>query len=301
MKIAFVGASGYGNVGDDSYPCVFRDHLPDCDLLFYNSDLPGSLPEDIDMLVIGGGGVLHNVGAGSDDAESPHFCCMKFYMDAAIKRGIPWGFTSCGFQFGVNGDAAYAEALKPWIPYLRQACFITLRSPGCVRIAHEISGRSDAACFPDAAYLYQPVTTSAVEPENIVTIIPAGLVNPKNALINHYHRLFDSIRQPVVWLSMGAMVDDGWMLEEVATRFPEARIMANPGPLEAYKQIAASRLVITGRYHGMVFARTSSVPFLTPIDNPHKIRSEDLSLKMSSASGHIDTLRRFMPGAVGGG
>ena len=29
MKIAFVGASGYGNVGDDTYPLVFREHLPD--------------------------------------------------------------------------------------------------------------------------------------------------------------------------------------------------------------------------------------------------------------------------------
>ena len=123
----------------------------------------------------------------------------------------------------------------------------------------------------------------------------AGLVNPKNALINHYHRLFDSIRQPVTWLSMGAQVDDGWMLDEVALRFPRAQIIAGPGPAEAVKQIAASRLVITGRYHGMVFARTSGVPFLTPIDNPHKIRSEDLSLDMSSAIGHIETLRRFMP------
>jgi hypothetical protein len=30
--------------------------------------------------------------------------------------------------------------LKPWVPYLKQAAFITLRSPNCVRIAQEISG-----------------------------------------------------------------------------------------------------------------------------------------------------------------
>jgi Polysaccharide pyruvyl transferase len=295
MKIAFVGASGYGNVGDDTYPLVFKQQLTGCELVFYNSDLPPSLPDDIDMLVIGGGGVLHNVGAEPDNAESPHFCCMKFYMDAAIERGIPWGFISCGFQFHVNRDAAYAEALKPWVPYLRRARFITLRSPACVRIAGEISGRSDAVFFPDAAYLYKPEVSSAVEPRNVVTIIPAGLVNPKNALINHYHRLFDSIHQSVTWMSMGAQVDDGWMLEEAALRFPQAQIIAAPGPSDAFQQIAASRLVITGRYHGLVFARTLGVPFLTAIDNPHKIRSEDFSADMSSAIGHINTLRRFLP------
>ena len=295
MKIAFVGASGYGNVGDDTYPLVFRRQLPGSDLVFFNSDLPASLPEDIAVLLIGGGGVLHNVGADPEDAESPHFRCMKFYMDAAITRGIPWGFASCGFQFQVNRDAAYAEALKPWVPYLQQAHFITLRSPACVRIAREISGRNDAVCFPDAAYLYRPADGGEVERQNVVTIIPAGLVNPRNALINHYHRLFDAIRQPVVWLSMGAQVDDGWMLEEAARRFPQAQIIANPGPLEAFTQISASRLVITGRYHGMVFARTSGVPFLTPIDNPHKIRSEDFSPDMSAAIGHIETLKRFLP------
>ncbi|MDB6003028.1 MAG: hypothetical protein JWR15_15 [Prosthecobacter sp.] len=296
MKIAFVGASGYGNVGDDTYPLVFAQQLWEHEVLSYNSDLPDSLPEDLGMVVIGGGGVLHNVGAEPEGGESPHFGRMRFYMNAAMERGIPWGFLSCGFQFQVQRDAAYAQALRPWVPYLQQASFITLRSRECVRIACEISGRADAVYFPDAAYLYHPGGAITDRVPDRVTLVPAGLVNPRNALINHYLRQFAASGTPVAWLGMGAPVDDGWMLEEAAQRFPESTIIAAGDPGTAFREIAASRLVITGRYHGMIFARTSRVPFITPVDVPYKMRHEDYAVPRTSAAGHFDVLRRFVGG-----
>lgn len=294
MKIAFVGASGYGNAGDDTYPLVFAQQLPGHELVFYNSDLPPCLPDDLNMIVIGGGGVLHNAGADPEEGESPHFKCMRFYMQAAIERGIPWGFLSCGFQFEVQRDAAYARSLKPWVPYLQNASFITLRSRECVRIACEISGRTDAAFFPDAAYLYHPASLEQVPPAGGITIVPAGLVNPRNTLINHYLRQFAASGAPVSWLRMGALVDDGWMLEEAAQRFPEAKIISKPEPETAFRCIASSRFVITGRYHGMIFARTSRVPFITPTDVPYKLRHEDYETPAASAIGHFELLRRFI-------
>ena len=294
MKIAFVGASGYGNVGDDTYPLVFARQLPEHEVLCYNSDLPTSLPDDLGMIVIGGGGVLHNVGADPEEGESPHFRCMQHYMDAAIKRGIPWGFLSCGFQFQVHRDAAYSQALRPWLPYLQQASFITLRSRECVRIAEEISGRTDGMFFPDAAYLYCPMGEMQNGVQRGVTLVPAGLVNPRNALINHYLRQFAASDTPVSWLSMGAQVDDGWMLEEAAQRFPKSTIIVPADPEAAFRHIATAGLVITGRYHGMVFARTSRVPFITPVDVPYKLRHEDYSAATASAEGHFEVLRRFI-------
>jgi hypothetical protein len=292
MKIAFVGASGYGNVGDDTYPLVCAKQMPEHELVFYNSDLPARLPDDLGMLVIGGGGVLHNVGAEPEDAESPHFCCLKFYMDAAIQRGIPWGFLSCGFQFQVHREAAYAASLQPWVPYLQQASFITLRSRECVRIAGEISGRADVPFFPDAAYLFHPSGEITHPAPDRVTIVPAGLVNPRNALINHYLRQFAASETPVSWLRMGAQDDDGWMLEEAAQRFPASTIISSADPGTAFQHIATSRLVITGRYHGMIFARTSRVPFITPVEVPYKLRQEDYAAPVASASGHFEVLRR---------
>lgn len=292
MKIAFVGASGYGNVGDDTYPLVFGAHLHGHELVFHNSDLPDRLAGDIALLVIGGGGLLHNVGAKPADAPSPHFECMRFYMDAAIARGIPWGFISCGFQFHAHREADYASDLKPWAPYLRRADFITLRSPACARIARELSGRGDVSWFPDAGYLWSPAHPPE---ENVITIIPAGAVNATDPLIDCYARLFDSIQQPVTWLSMGAPRDDGPILEKVARRLPHHRIIEGSEPGTAFARIASSRLVITGRYHGLIFARTARVPFLTPTGNPHKIRNEDLARTPADAIGHIETLRRCLP------
>ncbi|MDI1313484.1 polysaccharide pyruvyl transferase family protein [Prosthecobacter sp.] len=296
MKIAFVGASGYGNVGDDTYPLVFAQELPAHELVIYNSDLPAALPEDLDMLVMGGGGIVYNHGkAGAEEIESPHFRCMKFYMDAAIQRGIPWGFLSCGFQFQNNCEADDAATLQPWAYYLKQAHFITLRSPRCVLIAQELSGREDVVFAPDAAYLYQPEIATPLEDVRSITLVPAGLVNARNMLMNHYLRQFAASGVAVTWLGMGAAVDDHALLSEAAERFPQAQIVAGAGPQVAFETIARSRLVITGRYHGMIFARVSRVPFITPVDVPYKIRMENLDETTGAATTHFEVLRRFMP------
>ena len=295
MKIAFVGASGYGNVGDDTYPLVFAQQLSGHELVFYNSDLPSSLPEDIELLVLGGGGILYNnPKEGPEEAESPHFRCMKFYMDAAIERGIPWGISSCGFQFRSKREDAYAIALKPWVPYLKQAKFITLRSPNCVRIARELGERDDVSFFPDAAYLFRPDVEPMGEAPREVSIVPAGFVNPRNDLIRNYLRQFASSEVPITWLGMGAPVDDDRHLADAAELFPRSRIIANAGPQAAFAQIARSRFVITGRYHGLVFARIHRVPFITSVHTPYKIMNEDLDADIAGAAGHFDVLRRFI-------
>lgn len=296
MKIAFVGASGYGNVGDDTYPLVFTQQLPEHELVIYNSDLPKSLPEDLDMLVMGGGGIVYNHGKESDEAmESPHFRCMKFYMDEAIQRRIPWGFISCGFQFQFNGEENDLSRLRPWAPYLQQAHFVTLRSPRCVCIAQELSGREDVVFAPDAAYLYRPEIATSVDDMRSITLVPAGLVNARNALINHYLGQFAASGMSVTWLGMGAPADDHELLTEAAKRLPQSQIIASPGPQVAFETIARSRFVITGRYHGMVFARTSRVPFITPVDAPYKIRMENLEESISAAATHFEVLRRYLP------
>jgi len=296
MKIAFVGASGYGNVGDDTYPLVFAQQLPEHELVIYNSDLPASLPEDLDMLVMGGGGIVYNNPQEGEPAmESPLFRCMKFYMDAAIERRIPWGFLSCGLQFQSKREAEYAAALQPWVPYLQQAHFITLRSPRCVCIAQEISGRDDVVFAPDAAYLYRPEAGTCMEPLKTVTLVPAGFINARNALMNHYLRQFAASGMSVTWLGMGAQVDDHALLTEAAELFPQAQVIAAPGPQVAFATIARSHLVITGRYHGMVFARANGVPFITPVDIPYKIRVEKLDGNVDAAAAHFEVLRRFIP------
>jgi polysaccharide pyruvyl transferase WcaK-like protein len=216
-------------------------------------------------------------------------------MDWAMARGIPWGFLSCGFQFDIGVDSSRLESLKPWIPYLQQAHFVTVRSPVCLRIVEELSGRGDGRFFPDAAYLYRP-TAGPITADGLktVVIVPAARVNAEDRLIRHFIRLFESVGHRVVWLGMGAKPDDQPLLDAVARMQPGVFAISCRSPVEAHGHIARSQFVITGRYHGMVFARSCGIPFFVPEHTQHKIRHEDLTVDPAGAIGHIETLQAVL-------
>ncbi|MFZ4763763.1 MAG: polysaccharide pyruvyl transferase family protein [Roseimicrobium sp.] len=295
MKLAFVGASGYGNTGDDTYPLVLQQHLAEHELLFYNSDLPASLPEDLSAVIIGCGGLIHNAGSTPLSAPSHHVQCLSHYLKWAKERGIPWGFVSCGVQIRPEHEGVVSEVLAPWIPWLKGAKFITMRSPDCVHVIEALTGRSDVRFFPDLGYLFRPsVPPSAPEP--VATFIIGGAVNPRDMFCKHLFKLFGSVHHRIVWLSMGAGVDDDGYIADVHRAYPAHGVIASPTPEEAYRQVAASRFVVTGRYHGMVFARSRGVPFFVPEDSPWKIRRENFDADMLAASGHIKALCEALEG-----
>jgi len=294
MKIAFVGASGYGNVGDDTYPLVFQQQLPGHELIFYNSDLPPELPSDVKLVVLGGGGILYNSRMERETDESPHFCCMRFYMDWAIAHGIPFGVLSCGFQFALGQSPSHTVALTPWVPYLKQALFLTLRSPKCARVARDLTGREDCHFFPDAAYLLPPPPIHPPSGRKTLVIVPAGVVNSTDPLISHFIRLFDPAHYDQVWLNMGALTDVTWHFAEARRMHPNARFIENPTPQEAIEWIARATFVISGRYHGLIFARTCGVPYFVPTDAPHKILSEKFNADPATAAGHFAVIREAL-------
>lgn len=294
MKIAFVGASGYGNVGDNTYPVVFSQYLPQHELIFFNSDLPPRMPSGLGLLVLGGGGILYNNPDGPDLSEpSPHFCQMRFYMEWAMSRKVPWGITSCGFQFRRGTEERIAEVLHPWVPYLQKARFITLRSPNCVRIAQELGGREDVQFYPDAGYLLRHSgAETPVTPRNVLTIVMAGQACPGDIFTERMIRFCKSMQYEIAWMSMGAPVDDDYNLGVIRRDHPGETIIEQPTPEQALRQIASSRMVITGRFHGMVFARASGVPFHFPEDVPYKLLQEDFGTPAEAAFGHIRVLKQ---------
>lgn len=293
MKLAFIGASGYGNIGDDTYPLVLREHLAEHELIFHNSDLPRSLPDDLDAVILGGGGLIYNSGATPASAETHHFQCMRFYMDWAKKRKIPWGFLSCGVQLRPEDEGMVQEVLAPWIPWLREARFICLRSPACVEVVKQLTGRSDIHFFPDLAYLFRPAI-AAPSDTTMITYVIGGVINPRDPFCKHLLRHFKAVDARIVWLSMGAGVDDDGYIADARRAYPETGVIAKPTPEEAYQQIAASRFVVTGRYHGMVFARTAGVPFFVPQAAQWKVRRENFDADMREAEGHLRTLREAL-------
>ena len=160
-----------------------------------------------------------------------------------------------------------------------------------------MTGRQEGLAFyPDAAYLFHPPAsvTRAADDRPMLTIVPAGFINPRNGHTQHMVRLARSMNYEVVWMNMGAAVDDDSHLDNAQLLEPTVRLIRNPHPDTAFAQIGASRLVLTGRYHGMIFARTQGIPFYVPEDSPYKIRLEDLQADPANARGHVETLQAVM-------
>jgi hypothetical protein len=186
------------------------------------------------------------------------------------------------------------RALTPWASYLKQALFLTLRSPTCAHVAAELTGRGDCHFFPDAAYLLRPSGATSMPERKTLVIVPAGAVNARDPFIKHFIKLFDPRDCDQVWLSMGAMVDDAPLLADTRRAYPHAKVIEQPTPQEAIEWIARAQFVMSGRYHGLIFARNSCVPYYVPQDSPYKIVSEDLSADPVRAAGHFEVLRSAM-------
>lgn len=292
MKIAFAGASGYGNIGDDTYPLVYSSLLPEHELSFYNSDLPKSIDSSVGLLVMGGGGILHNAGNRDKNGKPHHVKCMQFYMDWAIANRVIWGFHSCGFQFLGDEETRFQEAFSHWKPYFERADFLIMRSPRCAQMCAELSGRKDVQFIPDLAYLFSPQVISHQGLKTLV-IVPAGCVNPRDDFTRHLIRLFAASHHRVIWLSMGAHRDDDSVMLEARQSFPEAEFVVPNSPTEAYECIATASFVYSGRYHGMIYARTAGVPFLVPQVAPYKIVQESFETPLARAFEHQAVLAEY--------
>jgi len=245
---------------------------------------------EADLYIIGGGGVLYNNGETPDE-RSPHFAKITAYLDHAIANGIPYGFSSCGFQFKCGFTVQEKVAsLKLWTPYLQGCSFATFRSESCLRYFHEVSGRKDGAVFPDLGYMMQVQAT----PKNQITYIPAVAVNLSNPLLLQMTDLFGSQGYEIVCLRMGAMVDDEQHLRAVREIRPEWRVADREDIFGCAKIIAESRLVISGRYHGCVFAKANGVPFYRPRSAPYKNQAENWNQQLDDAIGHTAVIGNFL-------
>ncbi len=290
MKIAFVGASGYGNVGDDTYPILWKRFLPRLDTRFFNSNHPTTgLDSDTALVVFGGGGLMwHREG----DA---HFEYMSYYVDQAEKLGIPFGMISCDFQF----DRAEADdesfiidpVVEKWLPLLRRSSFIRLRSKHSVDIlaGHDIS----ASYAPDLAYLFRPV--DILKSTDTITVVPAGRVSANTSEVEKDIRAAQA-KWPdarLLFLNMGGPIGDD-KTREFSEKYPAATTVLSDraDPVKALDIIGRSHRVLSGRYHGMVFARNCGTPCKTYAGAPYKIDVELAVIESGDAWQNVLTLRQ---------
>lgn len=288
-RVALIGAWGYGNVGDDAYPIVWRHYLPDVEFILYNSDKPAAPPE-ADLYLFGGGGIIFDNG-------SAHFEYMSRYSDWAAEKGIPVGFSSVGVQARINLDDRtdwyVEEALARWPAVLGKAEFVTVRDP--MTQAALVARGVSSDCFPDICHIIPGLESAA---DHFLTVIPGPGVS--TTFPDFLAALDEKIREhpetPLIVMTTGAAEHD-FLVDDLGRRYPVmATFKAEHTTVElALTVIKHSRFVFTGRYHGMVFSRAASRPFWrSGVMYPYKMLAEDLSVPLREAFGHVRRVAEFL-------
>ena len=302
-KVLIVGASGYGNVGDDSYRCMFQRHFAArYDLEFHNSDLPQQFPA-CDAVVLGGGGLLY--------AFHDHFKKMVWYLKHARKREIPYAMVSVGYQFKPLGSGQWIKKpVEKWGKYVRDAQLVTVRSKSDLQFTRHLGKEEHAFYYPDLCYGIAELVRGDLDkdPERQICVIPgAGLfhsmdkVSPAVWVQQNYtlalQRLLEQLGYKGMQLvRMGAGSADNAKIRLVRKMFGDEEMptYGSGDPRECLKKIASAEVVISGRFHGMVFARSAGVPVITMPAAPYKIWTEDVNLDVGAYKGHIEKMGEFL-------
>lgn len=292
-KILFAGASGFGNIGDDSYKTILSENLPEHECLF-DSPYPDTRAVDwCDMVVIGGGGLIYN-------NQTQHFEYMRTYLDTALAQGKPFAFLSCGVQPKeldgnfVDREQA-ASQIACWKPYLDNAKFVSVRSEACVEILSAVTVNKNLFYYPDLAYISQPAKSLLTLPKSYLVIpTPSGA---KTKEFEAKWAEFVRSHKPVYVLAFSR--DDEMVVDRLAHSVDNrGNLMTRKRftPAEAVAMLSTAEQVLTSRYHGFVLGRAAglSVDQITVADRRYKSRVEDEKLDPQKAINHIELLKKTL-------
>lgn len=273
-NILFGTASGYGNLGDDAYKHLFSEYLGEKYTLHFDSPYPDLRNgEQMDAVVIGGGGLIYNNSTG-------HFEYMRQYMDLAVSKKLPLFFLSCGVQI-VNYKKEMAKEqileltktqLKPWVKYLQYAKVITVRSEQDADIIKYIAPNANVFYIPDLVYLIKPAKYHLTQPKSVVFVLTRSSVNHP-MFKAYWHKYTTTHKDKRYCIAMAA--DDYDVNEKYAQQIdPRGNYAMRKylTPAEASRILSDADIVVTGRYHGKIMSLASGKPEnkILSIDNRYK-------------------------------
>ena len=285
MKILFVGASGYGNLGDDAYKEIFSNRLKKHKIIFDSPYPDLQLVNWCDVLVVGGGGLIY-------DNDSAHFEYMQMYMDRAISLNKPICFISCGVQVKIQDNNLITEPLSVWKPYLDYAKVISVRSYKDRELLQNIT-TNKIYVYPDLCYLIKPVKYHLTLPNSVVFVLTKAA--DKNNIISDLYKKYKNNKIYTVLMSN----DD----KDITYEFTNSLLVHdhlinrdNLTPREAARIFADAKTVISSRYHSLVFSKAVGCKDIIHIDKRYKSLYETKWTKgeLSLAIKHIDLLRRVL-------
>ena len=264
-KILIVGASGYGNLGDDGYKYLFDKYLSKEFEVYFNSPYPDlKLVDECDYLVVGGGGLIYS------NPKTAHFQYMQLYMDRAIQQGKPFSFISCGVQptkvtVKQNHTIMIQEIAKEiaqWKPYIKNADIITVRSLTDKKVILALEPNARVKCAPDLCYLLKPVDYHLTASNSAIFILTKVSKRLNRKLFDMYWTTLAKKYNDNRYVVAFARDDEditAWMSQEINPN-GNAGQRINVTPTEAVSILKDAKEVVTARYHGRVFARCAGVP-----------------------------------------
>lgn len=312
-KVLTISCYGYGNIGDNMYSEVFANFLNECEIVKIsdhgvfvdsNKKFHKKIPEtdyNFDYLIIGGGGILTSKKLRDSSV-------LNYYIKLAMQNNRPIYIISCGVQGKLDN---FENDFSMWKPVFDYASLITVRSPNDKNYIDSITDPRKVFYFRDLGYLYPRIANirKYTNNEKILTLIVAGPVHDKNKEIVDIIKNYDKI----IIMNMGAITDDENNKRMLNMNFPGAKntvkyygsgrakefnnnietqvnqtqmeemlrsdkvSLKNPTDLSTEKAVEIiynSSLVLTGRYHGMIFARSLGIPCNTLGMNTNKVKWE---------------------------
>lgn len=253
-NIMIVGASGYGNVGDDAYKYLLAKHLNEYELWFDSPYPDTSYADKMDMLIVGGGGLIY-------DDESGHFQYMKQYMEAMADK--PMAFISVGVQCRMelywtftddNRIEKVKDTLVRWKPYIDRAVFVGVRSLFDNEVLTALSDNPNINYYPDVCYSIEPVNfhlTGEVD----TLFIPRS----DSCWNDEFVELIKNDNQENSYLIALSRVDEQAIdfMRRRLTPHENYRTRLNIKAHEAMAIMRDSKKIITCRYHGLVLGFAS--------------------------------------------
>lgn len=299
IKILFTGASGYGNLGDDMYKIVFSEQLkkllPEARCIFDSPYPDTRMIQSCDLVVIGGGGLIYNNG-------TQHFQYMSMYLESAIKNKVPIAFASCGVQFadykhGITKPKDMKENLSVWKKYFDRAEFISVRSEFCKEAIQNVTENKNVFYAPDLGYLLSAEDYSISMKNSVLFLPTASSVNGQN--YKRYYSKFVSLKDNIYFAAMSR--DDYSVVENQAksiSTYENYGARKFLSPREICAMIRDAKIVVTSRYHGLIFGRAMGKIvgkdlFIT--DGRYKSLVEDVNSDIIEAPKlHIDLIYKFL-------
>jgi len=269
-----------------------------------NGEIEGLMP--FDCVVIGGGGLLSKQRYLHRNKNS-----LWFYTDLCVERGIPYYVVSVGFQDveAVHEDKTVQFFRTAFRAFLDNAEYVSVRSVVDYELAaHVMSDSTSLEYHPDMVYGIRPVLSLNAacmnaddRDRNVIMVLVTQWTNVRRGVVVRDVQEATRDGDEVVFMNWGGVDPDGggYMYDdEVRELFPEACILQGKRPelswllnnertatdrqmtvRDIWALLLRTRLLITGRYHGVVLGKATGVPKVETYGyTNYKFLADELSL-----------------------